>query len=262
MPIGDGEPLRAPRTGAPRTGAPRVGASGMGASGMGADPGPSVVGGLPSDLPALDGLRVGIFGGAFDPPHFGHLAAAQEVREALKLDRLLLVPAAISPFKAHAPAVRQGGGLSVRPSRTPGDVRLRMMLAAVEEDPYLEVSPIEVNRGGISYTVDTLRALEAAGARERYLLMGADQWASFPLWKEPGEIVRRATVVVMTRQGTAGPEPELSGLTPPVRVDVPRIDVSSSLVRARVRDGRSIRYWVPEPVRRIVEDTGLYLEGS
>jgi nicotinate-nucleotide adenylyltransferase len=214
---------------------------------------------LSLDPPAMAGLRVGIFGGAFDPPHFGHLAAAQEVREALNLDRLLLIPAATSPFKAHDPAVGRGHP-SGRPPGTPAHLRLRMMLAAVQEDPYLEVLPLEVNRGGISYTVDTLRALEAAGALELYLLMGADQWASFPMWKDPDEIVRRATVVVMTRQGAMGPEHAASGFAAPVRVDVPRMDLSSSLVRARVREGRSIRYWVPEPVRRIVEDTGLYLE--
>lgn len=205
-----------------------------------------------SGLPDLSGLRIGLFGGAFDPPHMGHLVAAQAVREALDLDRVLLVPAALSPFKQE-----------VGP-RTPGEVRLRMMVAAVQEDPYLDVLSWEVEQGGVSYTVDTLRKLASAGAKALYLSIGADQWKAFAAWKEPEEIARRATLVVMTREGESGPRRLLAlpDLPEPTRVDVPRIDLSSTWIRARIREGRSIRYLVPEPVRRIVEDTGLYLEGS
>lgn len=202
----------------------------------------------------VQGLRLGIMGGSFDPPHLGHLAAAQAVRESLALDRILFIPTATSPFKAGA-----GDGAS---DGTPANLRLRMMLAAVEDDPYFQVSSVEVERGGVSFTVDTLRALEPMGAAELYLLIGADQWAAFPSWKSPEEIARRASVVVMTREGMAGPErhPELPAIPEPLRVDVPRIDLSSSFLRREVQAGRSIRYLVPEPVRRIIERTGLYLE--
>jgi nicotinate-nucleotide adenylyltransferase len=199
---------------------------------------------------AIRGLRLGIMGGSFDPPHLGHLAAAQAVREALALDRILFVPTATSPLKVGA-----GAG-------TPSEIRLRMTLAAVEEDPYVQVSAMEIERGGVSYTVDTLRALEPLGAADLYVMIGSDQWAAFPSWKEPEEVARLARVVVMTREGMAGPKrhPELPGIPEPLRVDVPRIDLSSSFVRREVQAGRSIRYLVPEPVRRIIESAGLYLE--
>jgi len=203
--------------------------------------------------PVLRGLRVGIMGGTFDPPHLGHLAAAEAVRESLQLDRIVFIPAATSPFKAGQGGASEG---------TPAELRLRMLLAAVKEDPYFLVSPLEIERGGISYTADTLRFLEASEAQELFLLMGADQWAAFSSWREPHEIARRARVVVMTRAGMEGPvqHADLPGLPDPLRVDVPRIDISSSFLRHQVRSGRSIRYLVPDSVRWIIEDTGLYLE--
>ncbi len=194
------------------------------------------------------GERLGVFGGTFDPPHVGHLAAAQEVLEALELDRVLFVPAGVPPHKREGAA-----GI------TPGPLRMRMLKAAVGDDPRLSISDMELRRDGISWTVDTVRDLrEARPDAQLYLVLGADQWRAFGTWKEPWEIARRATPVVMTREGegVASSEQELPGC---LEVPVPRIDISSTDIRERVRDGRSIRYLVPDDVRRIIEAAKLYL---
>jgi nicotinate-nucleotide adenylyltransferase len=196
--------------------------------------------------------RLGILGGSFDPPHVGHLAAAREVAEVLELERVLLVPAARSPHKlgeGDAPA--------------PDALRLRMLEAAVAGDPLLGVSDLELRRGGVSYTVDTVRELADRAPESRlFLLLGADQWERFSDWRKPHEIARRATLVVMTRAGEgAAAAAGAHGSSLPgevLEVSVPRIDLSSSDIRARVSGGRSIRYLVPDEVRRIIEDAKLY----
>jgi len=190
--------------------------------------------------------RTGVFGGSFDPPHVGHLIVAQDVVENLSLDRLLLVPAARSPHKAtEAPA--------------PADSRVRMLEAAVGDHPKLEVSRIEVDRGGASYTVDTLQTLrEASPADDLFLLIGADQLRAFASWRAPDEVARLARLVVMARDGVSaeGADPLLDVTYETVAVT--RVDVSSTDIRRRLREGRSIRYLVPEAVRRIIEVERIY----
>lgn len=191
--------------------------------------------------------RIGLLGGTFDPPHVGHLIVAQDVVEALALDELRFVVAARSPFKDD----REG---------TPAEIRAAMVRAAVGEDPRLRVSRIEMERGGTSYTVDTLRALRASepGA-EWHLIIGADQLARFSEWREPEELARLAMLVVMNRRGSDPEEMRVEGVrvswTP---VEVTRVDVSSTRIRERVAERRSIRYLVPESVRRIIEENRLY----
>lgn len=195
--------------------------------------------------------RLGIFGGTFDPFHLGHLAAAQDVLEAQELDRVLFLPTGTPPHKGSD-------------DLTPGGLRLRMVRAGIEGDDRFAASDLELRRGGVSYTVETLRELaaEEAGA-EMHLIMGADQWSSFGRWREPWEIARLATIVVMTREGegAASPDSGFSGGEEPPRVEVPvvRFDLSSTLIRDRVSRGRSIRYLVPESVRRIIEAAKLYV---
>jgi nicotinate-nucleotide adenylyltransferase len=190
--------------------------------------------------------RIGVFGGTFDPPHVGHLIVAHDAAEALGLDRLLLVLAARPP---HKPAERYAD---------PG-VRLEMLRAAVEGDPLLEASDLELERPGPSYTVDTLRAIEEGHPdAELHLLVGVDQWRELGSWKEPRELARLATIVVMAR---AGEDP--SRLDPGIgvvcrAVPVTRIDLSSSEVRARVRAGRSVRHLVPAAVEEIIRVHALY----
>ncbi len=190
---------------------------------------------------------LGILGGTFDPPHVGHLMVAQDVLEALGLDRVVFVPARVPPHKE---------GLSI----SPPDVRLAMLRAAVGDDPRFEVSELELRREGASYSVDTLRRLrEERPEHELFFIIGADQFAELDTWREPEEIARLARLVVIPRGGT---EP---GAPPPGLdveydvVDVTRIGLSSTDIRERVRAGRSIRYLVPEGVLEIIEAHALYI---
>ncbi len=189
-------------------------------------------------------MEVGLFGGSFDPPHVGHLVVAQDVMEALALDEVRFVPAHRSPFKVDAP-----GGTDAR-------LRLEMTRAAVAGDRRFRVDSRELERPAPSYTIDTVRSLVAAEPGTRWtLLVGADQWSAFGNWREARALTELVRVAVMTREGErAETGPELAH----TEVEVTRIDVSSSLVRARAREGRSIRYLVPDPVRALIEANGLY----
>lgn len=195
--------------------------------------------------------RVGVFGGTFDPPHIGHLIVAQDVVEALALDVLMWMPAREPPHKE-------------RQSITPADARLELTRAAVGSDERFQVSEVEMERDGPSYTVDTLRRLRQTLPRAAlHLVVGADQFQAFSSWREPEEIGRLASIAVMDREG-AGVTPTGSSESPVPHTLVPvtRIDISSTDVRARVRGKRSIRYLVPATVRRIIEAKRLYTRGS
>jgi nicotinate-nucleotide adenylyltransferase len=186
-------------------------------------------------------VRLGIFGGTFDPPHLGHLLVAIDAYEALALDRLVFVPTGRQPLKADI-------------ATAPAAARLAMTHRLIGDDPRLAVSSIEIDRDGLSFTVDTLKAFaDEAPQSERYFLLGADAWRSFPRWRAPDEIMRLATVVVLTR----GEEPPKNA---PRVVPVRRIDVSSTEIRSRVRSGLSLRGFVPEAVRAYIEGNGLYHE--
>ena len=188
-------------------------------------------------------MRLGVFGGTFDPPHLGHLVAASEACDALGLDRVVWIPSASHPFKGGA--VRTAPGL-----------RLEMVRAAIAGDARFEASGLELERAGPSYTVDTLRALrDARPGAALFLLIGADNLRDWRKWREPDEIARLATLAVAAR---AGETVEAEDGVEAVSVAMTRIDVSATEVRRRVAEGKSIRYLVPEPVRSIVEREGLY----
>jgi len=196
-----------------------------------------------------DPLRLGLFGGTFDPPHRGHVVVARDVADALTLDRLLWIPTGIPPHK-------DPGGVA------PARVRLAMARAAAQADARFQVIDLELRRPGPSYTVDTLRALSAqhTGAR-LFLVVGADQIRTFEHgWKEPREVLRLATLVLMDREGDVAPAvaPDLPGMERALHVAVTRVDISSSLVRARVAAGEDVADLVPEEVRAIMEREGLY----
>lgn len=198
-------------------------------------------------MSADDPTRVGLLGGTFDPPHVGHLIAAQDVMEALHLDKLRFVVAARSPFKTERPG-------------SPGEVRAAMVEAASGDDPRFRVSRIELERGGTSYTVETVRELRAAEPDVRWhLIIGADQLARFGEWREPEALARMATLVVMSRRGSGLEGRRVEGLDIEwAPVEVSRVDVSSTRIRERVAEGRSVRYLVPEPVRKIIGEKQLY----
>lgn len=186
-------------------------------------------------------MRLGVYGGAFDPPHLGHLVAASDACEVLGLDRLLWIPSAVHPLK---------------PVRTAPALRLEMVRAAVEGDPCFQADDLELRRTGPSYTVDTLRALRAREPEARLVfLTGADNLRDLPRWREPEEIVRLATLAVVSRAGETVPA-DLP--YPAIPVPVTRLDVSSTEVRRRVAAGQSIRYLVPEAVRAVIARERLY----
>jgi nicotinate-nucleotide adenylyltransferase len=189
-------------------------------------------------------MRIGILGGTFDPPHLGHLVVAADAYEALRLDRLLFVPSAQHPFK-HSRV------------RAAPELRAEMVSAAIRGDERFGVDEMELHRPGPSYTVDTLRSLrERFPEDELFFFIGADNLRELPSWREPEEVVRLATLVVMSRGGEhAGPVLPY----PALAVEVTRVDISATEVRRRAGSGRSIRYLVPEAVREIIARESLYV---
>jgi nicotinate-nucleotide adenylyltransferase len=197
-------------------------------------------------------LHIGILGGTFNPPHLGHLVCAQTAYEQLSLDRVVLMPAGIPPHKDVA--------------ADPGaQARYELCERAVAGDERFAVSHVELDRAGRSYTVDTLRSLhEQSPQDDLTFIVGGDMARSLPSWREPEALLALATVAVAERAGSARDaiRQELSGLpTAQERVrffEMPRIDISSSLVRDRVADGGSIRYLVPDAVADTIADNGWY----
>lgn len=197
-------------------------------------------------------MKLGVLGGTFDPPHMAHLVLAETARSSLGLERVLFVPAGDPWRKA---------GQDVTPVRH----RLAMVRLAVGGDPAFEVSTLEVEREGPSYTVDTLTELhERYGPdAELYFLLGEDALRDMPNWKEPERIAALATLVVAPRPGGAGPgaPPDfpLPGVAAKVvPLDMPLIDVSATDLRERARQGLSLRDVVPPAVARYIEEHGLY----
>ena len=188
-------------------------------------------------------MAIGLFGGSFDPIHHGHLIVAQAVVEALGLEQLRFVPAREQPFK-------------VGQHLASAEIRARMVALAISGEPRFGLERAELDRMGPSYTVDTLRVLRQREPAKRFaLLLGADAARDLPKWREPEALAGLADLVVFARAGASVPE-----LPWPVRaVTVPGIEISATDIRGRVRQGRSIRYLVPDPVAEAIRSEGLYL---
>ncbi len=192
--------------------------------------------------------KIGFFGGTFDPVHAGHLLLAEAVRADAGLDQILFVPAAVPPHKPEGP-------------KSGADDRLRMVRLAIEGNPGFAVEELELRRPGASYTVDTLAELQASAEwkdAEWFLLLGADMLADLPNWKNPEEIVRRAGLLVMERPGFDLGAVKPQFLRNAVIVGTPALGISSTLIRSRIREGRSIRYWVPAAVESFILEKRLY----
>jgi nicotinate-nucleotide adenylyltransferase len=200
--------------------------------------------------------RVGILGGTFDPVHYGHLVIAEEVREALRLDRVLFVPAAMPPHKL---------GLSI----TAAEDRAAMVELAIAGNPAFRVSRIELEREGPSYTADTLAALADDAARQRvarefYFILSTEALAALPTWHDPARILSLSNLAVVPRPGNAMPSaPELEERFGEAAgriftVQTVPLAHSASAVRARVAAGQSIRYLVPPAVEQYIRDHRLY----
>lgn len=199
-------------------------------------------------------MKIGVLGGTFNPPHIGHLVLAQEALERFGLERVLWIPAARPPHREV--------------ESDPGpEVRAELCELATADDERFEVSRIELEREGPSYTVDTIAALRQSNPQlEPFLILGGDQAASLPRWHEPERLLELAQVVVVDRTGWSRDAVAISiaRLRGAERVryfDMPRVEVSSTLVRLRIARGQSIRYLVPDAVRRKIEDANLYGAG-
>ena len=197
-------------------------------------------------------MRLGIFGGTFDPPHLGHLLVAVDAIEALELDRVALIPAGEQPLKVGV----------VRASAAQ---RLEMVRRMASGDPRFTVDPVEIDRGGLSYTVDTLAGYaEREPGAKRFFLVGADVAGSLDQWREPDRVLSLAQMVVLQRSPTEASAavatwPSAGGEAMAPRLLRTRtIDISSTEIRERVRSGRSIRGFVPEAVADFIRTAGLY----
>ena len=200
-------------------------------------------------------MRLGVYGGSFDPVHYGHLLLAECCREQLRLDEIWLIPAAVPPHKQSR-------------SRAAGKARLEMLELALAGSEHLRASSLELDRGGVSYTVETLLAIgqQRPGA-SLFLLLGADALHDLPTWREPARICELALPVVVRRGGAA--ELDLAVLAPLVsqerlaeiraaQVQMPLMELSSTDLRERAAAGRSLRYRTPRAVEKYIETERLY----
>jgi nicotinate-nucleotide adenylyltransferase len=200
-------------------------------------------------------MRIGVFGGTFDPVHYGHLLAAECCREQCRLDQVWFLPAAAPPHKQHADMA------------SPADRVAMLKLAIGGHEPFI-ISRLEIERGGLSYTVDTLTALtQQQPDAQWFFLMGSDSLADLPGWREPGRICELATIVVVVRP--SAPPPDFAPLAPIVSapriqrmrenvVRMPLVDLSSREIRRCVAERRSIRFRTPRAVEKYIETHGLY----
>lgn len=200
-------------------------------------------------------MRLCIFGGSFDPVHYGHLLMAETAREQLAIDKLLFMPAAIAPHKPHRSIASE-------------KARVEMLELALAGHPQMSVSTREIARQGVSYTVETLRELTAEHPGDSLIfLLGADSLADLPTWREPAEVCELAILAVVRRAGH--PEPDfrsLAKVASPQRialfrehqVEMPLIELRSTELRERVAAGRSIRFRTPRAVEKYIEHHRLY----
>lgn len=195
-------------------------------------------------------MRIGLYGGTFDPVHYGHLVLAEACREACRLDEVWFVPAQISPHKLDA-------------KTSPPAQRIDMLEFALAGLPEFRISRIEVDRPGPSYTVDTLERLtRERPADEWFLFLGADSVVDFSLWRSPSRIAELATLVIVNRGRTPAPLDAIRSLVsaerPPLEVMMPGIDISATDIRRRAATGRSIRFLVPRAVEHYIREKRLY----
>ena len=195
---------------------------------------------------------IGVMGGTFDPIHLGHLAIAEEAREALGLDVVLFVPAARPPHKPVG-------------SATAVEHRLAMVELAIDDNPRFELSSVELERAGPSYTVDTIDELARRNpGATLHLILSAETFAQLPTWHEPERLFDGARIAVVPREGYPAPDPGwLSEAFPGHEgrvafLEGPRLGLSSTAIRDRVANGRSIRYLVPTAVDAYIADHDLY----
>jgi len=190
-----------------------------------------------------------IFGGTFDPPHIGHLLIAQTICEAENFDRIIFVPAFKNPHKTS----------DVTSSV---EYRIKMLESAVEGNPHFEISDVEIKRGGISYSIDTIRYIKESQGLERdelYFLIGSDILKNFPKWNQPHDILDECRVIVAIRPGF-NPSKVPNWLLSKIQfANIPRFELSSTQIRKRWCEDKTIRYMVTQPVWEFINKHSLYL---
>ena len=191
-------------------------------------------------------MDIGLFGGSFNPPHVAHQIVAEVVRDQFDLDAVWWIPNATPPHKDAR-------------ELAPAEVRLQMTRLAVENHPGFRVENLELERAGISYTVDTVRELQDRHPSTEFaLIIGSDSLDQFASWHEPDEIARRVPLIVYKRPGGLDDVAEPRFANRVHYAAAPVMEVSGTEIRARCRRGRTIRYLVPEPVRAVIEEHDLY----
>lgn len=184
-------------------------------------------------------MKIAIYGGTFDPIHHGHLILAREARERLGLDKIIFVPAAVSPFKVNTAAS--------------GELRLSMLRAAIEDEPGFAIDDCELRRPPPSYTIDTVNEIaKRENAAEIYCLIGDDNVRDLPKWHRADELKNMVRFIVLDRTGNA--------VSHNFSTIGRKIDISATEIRKRVASGQSIRYLVPSAVEKIIRQQKLYRE--
>jgi nicotinate-nucleotide adenylyltransferase len=192
-------------------------------------------------------VRIGLYGGTFDPVHFGHLRAAENAREGMGLDLVAFLPAAVPPHR--------GAPLSAAADR------LAMARLATESHPRFEACDAELRRPGPSYTVETVSTLLSERPSDSFVLVvGADTWPEITTWREPERLLSLVEVAVVDRPGFPGPGPEVPfpGARGVTRVEGPSLPISATAIRERARQGRSVRFLVPDAVADYIAARRLY----
>lgn len=200
--------------------------------------------------------RIGVIGGTFDPIHYGHLAAAEEARVKMDLERVLFVVAGVPPHKLDEEI-------------TPVEHRLAIVSLAIASNAYFEISRVDVDRPGPSYTVDTISILQKRWGQDTEIcfIMGLDSLVELPTWHQPQRLIQSCRLVAVSRPGVEIEIAELEASVPGISsrveiIDMPEMDISSTELQQRVRDGLPIKYQVPEEVERYIMEHELYRRSS
>lgn len=189
-------------------------------------------------------MKIGILGGTFNPPHLGHLILAETVREKFKLDKVIFVPANIPPLKE-------------KQALLDGEIRWQMLKLSIKDNKYFEASRVEIERRGVSYTFETLKTLKEfyGKSAQLFFIAGADVLKSIHLWKNKEEIFKLSKFVVVTRKNFK----ISNGLPGNIRIlEMDTVEISSTKIREKIKQGKSIRYLVADPVRDFILRKKLY----
>ncbi len=189
-----------------------------------------------------------LYGGTFDPPHLGHLAIAEYIRDNLAIETVLFIPAYIAPQK-------------IKRSVSSVEDRLKMLQLAISDHSGLQISEVEIQRKGVSYSIDTIRQIKEEmdiRSKDLYFLIGADSLLEFHTWRDPGKILEESNVLVAGRPGFDIREVSEEFRNRIQMVSAPLIDISATMIRRRIREGKSIRSLVPAPVEDYILRKGLY----